>query len=122
MEQDNKTTQESSVDTATTTVPVVENANANEQKAVETVVESPKADKTKVKPKKEKKQKDKKPGKIGTKLKETKSELKKVTWPTFGQVVKRTGVVLAVVIIFTLVVFGIDSLLGWLYRLLLSAL
>ena len=122
MEQDNKTTQESSVDTATTTVPVVENANANEQKAVETVVESPKADKTKVKPKKEKKQKDKKPRKIGTKLKETKSELKKVTWPTFGQVVKRTGVVLAVVIIFTLVVFGIDSLLGWLYRLLLSAL
>lgn len=122
MEQDNKTTQESSVDTATTTVPVVENANANEQKAVETVVESPKADKTKVKPKKEKKQKDKKPSKIGTKLKETKSELKKVTWPTFGQVVKRTGVVLAVVIIFTLVVFGIDSLLGWLYRLLLSAL
>ena len=122
MEQDNKTTQESSVDTATTTVPVVENANANEQKAVETVVESPKADKTKVKPKKERKQKDKKPSKIGTKLKETKSELKKVTWPTFGQVVKRTGVVLAVVIIFTLVVFGIDSLLGWLYRLLLSAL
>ncbi|MFQ6773237.1 MAG: preprotein translocase subunit SecE [Clostridia bacterium] len=122
MEQDSKTTQESSVDTATTTVPVVENANANEQKAVETVVESPKADKTKVKPKKEKKQKDKKPSKIGTKLKETKSELKKVTWPTFGQVVKRTGVVLAVVIIFTLVVFGIDSLLGWLYRLLLSAL
>ena len=122
MEQDNKTTQESSVDTATTTVPVVENANANEQKAVETVVESPKADKTKVKPKKEKKQKDKKSSKIGTKLKETKSELKKVTWPTFGQVVKRTGVVLAVVIIFTLVVFGIDSLLGWLYRLLLSAL
>ncbi|MBO4937090.1 MAG: preprotein translocase subunit SecE [Clostridia bacterium] len=122
MEQDNKTTQESSVDTATTTVPVVENANANEQKAVETVVESPKADKTKVKPKKDKKQKDKKLSKIGTKLKETKSELKKVTWPTFGQVVKRTGVVLAVVIIFTLVVFGIDSLLGWLYRLLLSAL
>lgn len=42
---------------------------------------------------------------MGRKLKEVFSELKKVTWPSFGKVVKSTGVVLAVVIAF-LVVFG----------------
>jgi len=45
-------------------------------------------------------------------------ELKKVTWPTFGQTVKKTGVVLAVVLVFSLVVFGIDQGLSALYRLL----
>lgn len=42
---------------------------------------------------------------MGRKLKEVFSELKKVTWPTFGKVVKSTGVVIVVVVIF-LVVFG----------------
>lgn len=42
---------------------------------------------------------------MGRKLKEVFSELKKVTWPSFGKVVKSTGAVLAVVIAF-LVVFG----------------
>ncbi|MBP5373108.1 MAG: preprotein translocase subunit SecE [Clostridia bacterium] len=37
------------------------------------------------------------------------SELKKVTWPTFGTVVKQTGVVLVVVLVFLVVVTGIDS-------------
>ena len=41
---------------------------------------------------------------MGRKLKEVFSELKKVTWPTFGKVVKATGVVLVVVVIF-LVIF-----------------
>ena len=42
---------------------------------------------------------------MGRKLKEVFSKLKKVTWPTFGKVIKATGVVIAVVVIF-LVVFG----------------
>ena len=42
---------------------------------------------------------------MGRKLKEVFSELIKVTWPTFGKVIKATGVVIAVVVIF-LVVFG----------------
>lgn len=42
---------------------------------------------------------------MGRKIKEVFSELKKVTWPSFGKVVKSTGAVLAVVIAF-LVVFG----------------
>jgi len=44
------------------------------------------------------------------------AELKKVTWPTFPTVVKQTGVVLAVVLFFTIVVtlinFGLSSLLN----------
>ena len=44
----------------------------------------------------------------GRKLKETFSELKKVTWPTFPKVVKATGVVLVVVLVFTVVVTGIN--------------
>jgi len=52
--------------------------------------------------------------------KETVSELKKVTWPKFGTVVKNTGMVLAVVLIFGLVIFGIDSLLSWLIKLIMG--
>ena len=52
---------------------------------------------------------------IGRKLKETFSELKRVTWPTFPKVLKSTGVVLAVVIVFLVVVtainFGLQALL-----------
>ena len=74
--------------------------------------------KTKEKNKSKKKKKEKKPSKIVKKTKETFSELKKVTWPTFPTVVKQTGVVLAVVIFFTVVLFGFESLLGWLFSLL----
>ena len=45
------------------------------------------------------------------------SELKKVTWPKFGTVVKQTGVVLVVVLIFLVVVTGIDSGLNALLQL-----
>ena len=69
-------------------------------------------------PQDNKKQKVKKPSKVGKKVKETVSELKKVNWPTFGQVCKKTGVVLAVVLIFAVVLFGIDRLLSWLFGLL----
>ena len=61
-----------------------------------------------------KKSKNKKPNKIAKSLKETSSELKKVTWPKFSKVVKQTGVVLLVTALFLLVVFGIDRLCSWL--------
>ena len=53
----------------------------------------------------------KKPNKLanmGKKLKETFSELKRVTWPTFPKVVKGTCVVLVVVVVFLVVVTGIN--------------
>lgn len=45
---------------------------------------------------------------MGRKIKETFSELKRVTWPTFPKVVKATCVVLVVVLVFTVVVTGIN--------------
>ena len=52
---------------------------------------------------------------MGRKIKEVFSELKKVTWPSFGKVVKSTGVVITVVVIFlvvfTAINFGLSSLL-----------
>lgn len=65
------------------------------------------------------KKKDKKPGlfkRMGAKLKDIFSELKKVSWPEFSKVVKQTGVVLVVVIAFLIVItafdFGLMKLLG----------
>ena len=62
--------------------------------------------------------KDKKEkGKLKRKAKETFSELKKVSWPSFGEVCKKTGVVLVVVLVFAVVIFGIDYCLGLLVNL-----
>ncbi len=58
------------------------------------------------------KEKEKKPNifvRMGRKIKEVFSELKRVTWPSFGKVVKATGVVLLVVVIFLVVVTGINQ-------------
>lgn len=71
-------------------------------------------------PKKE--QKNKKAKKQNTepkrnKAKEAVAELKKVTWPTFGDVVKNTLIVLGIVVACTLALFAIDRVLSWLYQL-----
>ncbi len=53
---------------------------------------------------------------MGRKLREVFSELKKVTWPSFGKVLKATGVVIVVIvsflIVFTAINFGLSELLG----------
>ncbi|MDE7296452.1 MAG: preprotein translocase subunit SecE [Clostridia bacterium] len=71
--------------------------------------------------KKQKKQdKNKKPNifvRMGRKLKETFSELKRVSWPTFGKALKATGVVLVIVLIFTVVVTGVNFGFGKLLEL-----
>ena len=72
--------------------------------------------------KKEKKvKKDKKPreNKLGRKIKETTSELKKVSWPSFKEVLKRTAIVVGFVLIATVILFGIDELLQFIYKLLI---
>ena len=68
--------------------------------------------------KKKKKDKVKKPNKIAKSLKDTGNELKKISWPSFKEVVKQTGVVLVVVLVFALVLFGFDRLCSWLTGLL----
>ena len=86
----------------------------------EELKEQKKQEKLKAKKAKDKKEKKEKKGGLFKKLKEAWSELKKVTWPGFSTVVKRTGVVSLVALIFTVVLFGIDYLLGLLHSLFLS--
>ena len=57
---------------------------------------------------------------MGKGIKEIISELKKVTWPTFGKVMAETGIVLVVVLFFLLIILGFDSLLSWLFTLLVK--
>ncbi len=70
--------------------------------------------------KQDKKKKEKKPKerKISKKAREMSSELKKVTWPGFAEVCKKTGIVLVVVLVFALLLFGLDTLFGYLFGLL----
>lgn len=56
----------------------------------------------------------------GRKLKETFSELKRVTWPSFPKVIKATCVVLVVVVIFTVVATAINYGLQELLKLITS--
>lgn len=114
-----KTTSDASI-VATENDKVVANvpANDNEQKVVKADKNGQKKLDKNAKDKKNKKKQPKEKGKLKRKTKETLSELKKVTWPTFGEVCKRTGVVLVVVLIFAVVVFGIDYCLGLLVNLL----
>ena len=53
---------------------------------------------------------------MGRKIKEVFSEIKKVTWPSFGKVVKTTCVVLVIVlaflVVFTAINYGLNALLG----------
>ena len=50
-------------------------------------------------------------------LKETKSEMKKVTWPTKEQLIHNTGIVLMFIVIFTIILslidFGFQELFSW---------
>lgn len=90
----------------------IENADLTPQEQV--IVDEANSNLQTIKPvKTNKKEKVKKAGKV----KETVSELKKVTWPSFSKVVKQTAVVLSVTLIFLLVVIGIDQLLFLLYNL-----
>lgn len=53
-------------------------------------------------------------------LKETKQELKRVTWPTKKELFKNTSIVLTVVISCTILVWGIDTILSGALALLLK--
>ena len=54
----------------------------------------------------------KKKFKLGTFIKETKQELKRVSWPTRKELIKNTGVVLTVIILTTILVWALDSALS----------
>ena len=74
--------------------------------------EKPENAKENARPAKKAKKKSGKPGffkRIGLKIKDVFSELKKVSWPSFSKVVKKTGVVLVVVLAFLVVITAFDS-------------
>ena len=98
-------------------IPALDNAAQNnntevalEAEAKKEVAQNKKANTTEVKGKKKAK-KEKKPNKLGRMFKETGSELKKVTWPSFKETLKKTGIVLAIVLFFGLVLFTFDIVL-----------
>ncbi len=65
--------------------------------------------------------KQKKPNifvRLGRKLKEVFSEIKKVSWPSFDKVVKQTSIVIGVVLVFFIVIMLMDLGLGKLLTLL----
>ena len=98
---------------------VEEKKDAKDAKSDKTAEKSKAEEKKKQKDKNKKgKKKENKKGLV-KKTKETASELKKVTWPTFGDVVKKTGIVIAFVVIFGLLIFGVDTLLAFLSGLLI---
>ena len=55
------------------------------------------------------------------KIKETFSELKRVTWPGFGKALKATGVVLVIVLVFMVIVTAINYGLLELLELMVNA-
>ena len=57
---------------------------------------------------------------FGKLCKEVFSELKKVSWPGGKTIMSQTGIVVAVVLCFFVVLLGMDSLLNWLLGLLLG--
>ncbi|MBQ7579153.1 MAG: preprotein translocase subunit SecE [Clostridia bacterium] len=89
-----------------------QNTSIEAEKKQNAKVKETKEDK---KEKKAKAKKEKAPKR--SRIKETFGELKKVTWPTFGKTMAQTGMVIAVVAIFGVLVFGIDALLSWLFGL-----
>ena len=97
-------------------VEVVENVEIVEPDKVEKETKKSKVQKDNKKSNKNNKDKKERKG-LFKRIKESFSELKKVSWPTFGKTVKQTGVVLVVVTICTLLLFGVDRLFSWVFRL-----
>ena len=104
-----KSKKEKSVDNTKTS----KNSKEKDVKVKDTKEKISKETKNKSKNKKEKKSLKKRCSEIW-------SELKKVSKPSFGKVVKNTCIVISVVIICTLLLFGVDRLFGWISQLLIG--
>jgi preprotein translocase subunit SecE len=46
-------------------------------------------------------------------LKEARSEIRRVVWPSNQETSQTTMVVLVIIVIFALILWGLDSMLGW---------
>ena len=115
----NQKTEVEIIDPSASEVSEVETPKAEESESKEQNTREVKAKDKKVKS--NKKAKKSNPNSLSEKIKGTYSELKKVEWPSFGRVVKQTGVVLAFVAIFVVILLGFNSLFGWLFELFTNA-
>ena len=111
-----------------------ENLNQAAEEIVEAVAEevetqpapeekAPKAKKDKKDKAKAKSDKDKKPGigkRLGRFFRELKAELKKVSWPTRADTIKKTGIVILCVLIVGVIVWIFDGIANGLVNALLS--
>ena len=98
-------------------------APQEEKKQVAAVNVDSKNESSKSKKKAAKKNVDKKPNiiqRMGKGIKGMNSELKKVTWPKGKDVGKNTAVVLIVVVLFFVILFGIDYVLSGLFGLIVN--
>ncbi|WP_438504165.1 preprotein translocase subunit SecE [Acinetobacter towneri] len=53
-------------------------------------------------------------------MKEARVEIRKVVWPTRQETMQTTLIVVAVVLVMALLLWGLDSLLGWLVSLIVG--
>ena len=53
-------------------------------------------------------------------VKESRTEIRKVVWPTHQETTQTTLIVVAAVLIMALILWGLDSLLGWLASLIIG--
>lgn len=60
------------------------------------------------------------PAKVSKYFRDTKGEFKKIVWPSFSNVVKNTGVVLAMCAVTAAVILLVDYVCAWLIELLLK--
>lgn len=74
----------------------------------------------KLKAKKRQQKKEKKRKSIVKYFKEVFSELKKVSWPTFKDLVKHTSAVIVFILIVGVIIFGVDTILSQVWDLLLK--
>ena len=59
-------------------------------------------------------------GAFWTLTKESRTEIRKVVWPTRQETVQTTMIVVAFVILVALILWGLDSILGWLVSLVIG--
>ena len=104
-----------------------ENLNQAAEEIAEAAAEEVKSQPAKVekaaKPKKAKSDKDKKPGigkRLGRFFREMKAELKKVSWPSREETLKKTGTVILCVLIVGVIVWIFDGIANGLINALLS--
>jgi preprotein translocase subunit SecE len=57
---------------------------------------------------------------FATLVKQARTEIRKVVWPTRPETLQTTFIVLAVVLIAALILWGLDSILGWLASLIIA--